>query len=485
MNVRNFYIVIIILLIFTVSSNIVKAENKALNAVIKVYSVSSKPNPHTPWQNQPNQAKTGSGCLISNNKILTCAHIVSNSTFIMVRKQGDPKKYIAKLIALGEDCDLALLEVNDSTFYKGMHPLEIGTLPLLQDDVSVLGYPVGGDNISITQGVVSRVEPTLYAFSRKWLLGAQIDAAINPGNSGGPVVKENKLVGIAFQGLNESDNIGYMIPAPIIKHFLNDIKKNSKYDGFPNLGVQFERMENPFLRKWAKMKPDQSGIIITHILPEVKKTTKLLNDDILLEVDDVTIANDGTITFRENENILFPYLIWEKYIGDTINLKILRDGRVIEFEQVLQKVKHLVPLENSNPSPSYYIFGGFVFLPLTANYIFEWESPLKPPLELLYLFDEGEITTDRNQVVILSKVLADDFNIGYQKLEHMVIEKINGKKVKNLKHFVELLESSKGEYVIITLKNHTKIILDYNAGIKATPDILKRYRVNAPKSDNL
>ncbi len=482
---KNFTILTSLLFIFIIFGNIVLANNKALDSIIKVYSVSSKPNPHTPWQNQPNQAKTGSGCLITDNKILTCAHIVSNSTFIMVRRQGDPKKYIAKLTALGEDCDLALLEVNNLNFYKNMHPLKIGTLPFLQDNVSVLGYPIGGDNISITQGVVSRIEPTLYAFSRKWLLGAQIDAAINPGNSGGPVVKNKKLVGIAFQGLNKSDNIGYMIPAPVIKHFLNDIEKSSKYNGFPSLGVQFEKMENPFLRKWAKMKPNQSGIIITHILPEVKKTTKLLKDDIVLEIDGITIANDGTTTFRENENMLFPYLIWKKYIGNKIKIKILRNGKTTEIEQVLQKVKHLVPLENSNPSPSYYIFGGFVFLPLTANYIFDWDSSVKPPLELLYLFDEGEITSERNQIVILSKVLADDFNIGYQKLEHQVVEKVNGQKVKNLKHFVELLKNSQKKYVIITLKNHAKIVLDYNSGIKATPNILKRYRINEPKSIDL
>lgn len=72
-------------------------------------------------------------------------------------------------------------------------------------------YPVGGECVSITAGVVSRVEMTVYAQAEEELLSIQIDAAINPGNSGGPVVNDDgEVVGVAFQSLGDSDveNIG-------------------------------------------------------------------------------------------------------------------------------------------------------------------------------------------------------------------------------------------------------------------------------------
>lgn len=74
-------------------------------------------------------------------------------------------------------------------------------------------YPVGGECISITAGVVSRVEMTVYAQAEQELLSIQIDAAINPGNSGGPVVNDDgEVVGVAFQSLdgNDVENIGWV-----------------------------------------------------------------------------------------------------------------------------------------------------------------------------------------------------------------------------------------------------------------------------------
>jgi len=169
-----------------------------MDSVVKIFSVCSSPNYYLPWQNYQNTMPTGSGFVISGNRILTNGHLVANQTFIMVRKQGDPKKYVAKLLVAGHECDLAILTVDDPVFFKNLAPLEIGELSNLQDNVSVLGYPVGGDNISVTKGVVSRIEPTMYSHSGRDLLAVQIDAAINPGNSGGPVIKDGKAVGVAF-----------------------------------------------------------------------------------------------------------------------------------------------------------------------------------------------------------------------------------------------------------------------------------------------
>jgi len=469
------------LLFFVLSGNVFALSS--MNSIVKVYAVSSPPNFHYPWQNLPDRAGTGSGCLISENRILTCAHLVRDNTFMMVRKQGDTKKYIARVVMAGNDCDLAILTVDDPHFFKGMKPLKIGDLPFLQDSVTVLGYPVGGDNISVTKGVVSRIEPTLYNYSRKWLLGAQIDAAINPGNSGGPVIKDDKLVGIVFQGLINSDNIGYMVPAPIIKHFLKDCK-NASYEGFSSLGIYFQKMENPDIREWALMDNQQSGIMINHILPESKKNTKLKVNDIIIEIDGTIIANDGTIIFRKDENILFPYLIWRKYVGDYINFKVIRHGKIINIKQQLHKVNNLVKTKNFELLPSYYIYAGLVFIPLSTNYLDAWGRS-KPPIELMYLLNKGEITDKVVQIVVLSKVLADDFNIGFQSYSYEVVDKVGDVTVKNLKHFIKLIEECKDKFLTITLDDHSIVVLDLKKGHQVTSGILKRYRINHDRSKNL
>lgn len=118
--------------------------------------------------------------------------------------------------------------------------------------MTVVGYPIGGDTISVTSGVVSRIEVTSYAHGSSELLGVQIDAAINAGNSGGPAFNEaGHCVGIAFQSLKNEDaeNIGYVIPTPVINHFITDFERTGGYTGFPILGIEWQKMENPQLRK--------------------------------------------------------------------------------------------------------------------------------------------------------------------------------------------------------------------------------------------
>ena len=109
-----------------------------------------------------------------------------------LQRRGDDRKFLAKVLALGTECDIALLAVEEEeAFWEGVEPLSLGPLPALQDSVYVVGYPIGGDTISVTSGVVSRIEVTAYAHGATELLGVQIDAAINSGNSGGPVFSFN------------------------------------------------------------------------------------------------------------------------------------------------------------------------------------------------------------------------------------------------------------------------------------------------------
>jgi S1-C subfamily serine protease len=456
-----------------------------ITSIVKVFCVYSNPNYYQPWQNYQQGSSTGSGCIISGNRILTNAHLVANQAFLMVRKQGDPKKYIARLLATGHECDLALLTVDDSSFFKDMPPIEFGGLPELQDTVQALGYPMGGDNISITEGVVSRIEPVVYSHSGKFLMAIQVDAAINPGNSGGPVVDDNgKMVGVAFQGLSQGENMGYMIPMPIVKHFLKDIK-DGKFDGFPDYNFKSMKMENPDLRNWAKMKEDQTGIMITDI-PPMKKNGVLKVNDVILEIDGVPIANDATVPFRKDEVIYFGNLIWEKYIGEVCKFKILRSGKEMDIDYKLSKVEKLVPDRVFDEFPTYYIIGGLLFVPLCQNYLDSWGNWWgKAPRQLTNFATYGEITEKRNEIVVLSEVLADNVNIGYQNIKYVAVLKVNRVEVKNLKHLIELIEKTEGDFVEIKLQNYLDVVLDLKKLKEANSRILKRYRIPSDRSLNL
>ena len=118
----------------------------------------------------------------------------------------------SQVLAVGTECDIAMLTVADPAFWEGLRPVNFGRLPRLQEQVTVIGFPIGGDTMSVTSGVVSRIEVTSYVHGSTELLGVQIDAAINSGNSGGPVFnRAGECVGIAFQsmaGSGDAENIG-------------------------------------------------------------------------------------------------------------------------------------------------------------------------------------------------------------------------------------------------------------------------------------
>nr|DAD37921.1 TPA_asm: hypothetical protein HUJ06_008562 [Nelumbo nucifera] len=263
-----------------------------LNAVVKVYCTHTAPDYSLPWQKQRQYTSTGSAFMIGDGKLLTNAHCVEHDTQVKVKRRGDDTKYAAKVLARGIECDIALLTVESEEFWRGSEPLRFGRLPLLQDSVTVVGYPLGGDTISVTKGVVSRIEVTSYAHGTSDLLGIQIDAAINPGNSGGPAFNDQgECIGVAFQVFrsDEAENIGYVIPTTVVSHFLDDYDRNGKYTGFPCLGVLLQKLENPALRSCLKVQYNE-GVLVRRVEPTsdannvLKKVCKHLNIKLHLDM---------------------------------------------------------------------------------------------------------------------------------------------------------------------------------------------------------
>ncbi len=462
-------------------------------SVVKIYVTYNSYNFHEPWQMKGQGQRQGSGCIIRGHRILTNAHIVSDATFIEVRLSGRAKRYTAHVDMVGHDSDLATITVEDKDFFKEAKPIAIGTLPHIEDEVTVYGFPQGGDRLSITKGVVSRVEHVNYAHSGAYLLACQIDAPINSGNSGGPVILKGKIAGVAFQALNAAqfDNIGYMVPAPVIKRFLRDIE-DGQYEGVPELGLSMQKMENPDLRAYYIKDKRVSGALVTRISPDSPAEGILEVGDIIVRADGHDIANDGTIEFRSGERTYFGYLFQGRQLGDRITLTILRNGSLQDVNIALTQpidFDRLVPNEIYDTQPSYYIINGLVFEKLTLNYLKEYgignQWALNAPTDLLNLYLNGIKARERMEVIVLVKVLADKSNIGYHSFIDDVVDRVDGIKVSSLKELVQILKDNSRPYHILEdIYGHQIVIgtkgLDVN-----NRRILKKYRINSDRSIDL
>ncbi|KAL9435764.1 hypothetical protein AB3S75_021934 [Citrus x aurantiifolia] len=457
-----------------------------LNAVVKVYCTHTAPDYSLPWQKQRQYTSTGSAFMIGDGKLLTNAHCVEHYTQVKVKRRGDDTKYVAKVLARGVDCDIALLSVESEEFWKDAEPLCLGHLPRLQDAVTVVGYPLGGDTISVTKGVVSRIEVTSYAHGSSELLGIQIDAAINPGNSGGPAFNDKgECIGVAFQVYRseEVENIGYVIPTTVVSHFLSDYERNGKYTGFPCLGVLLQKLENPALRTCLKV-PSNEGVLVRRVEPTSDANTILKEGDVIVSFDDVRVGSEGTVPFRSNERIAFRYLISQKFAGDVAELGIIRAGTFMKVKVVLNPRVHLVPYHIDGGQPSYLIIAGLVFTPLSEPLI-EEECDDSIGLKLLAKARYSLARFKGEQMVILSQVLANEVSIGYEDMSNQQVLKFNGTRIKNIHHLAHLVDSCKDKYLVFEFEDNYLAVLEREAAVAASSCILKDYGIPSERSSDL
>ncbi|ONK78599.1 uncharacterized protein A4U43_C02F20500 [Asparagus officinalis] len=457
-----------------------------LNAVVKVYCTHTAPDYSLPWQKQRQFTSTGSAFMIGDGKLLTNAHCVEHHTQVKVKRRGDDTKFVAKVLARGVECDIALLSVESEEFWRGAEPLRFGRLPSLQDAVTVVGYPLGGDTISVTKGVVSRIEVTSYAHGASDLLGIQIDAAINPGNSGGPAFNDQgECIGVAFQVYRSEDaeNIGYVIPTTVVSHFLNDYEKNGKYTGFPSLGVLLQKLENPALRTCLKV-PSNEGVLVRRIEPTSAAYNVLKEGDVIVNFDGVPVGSEGTVPFRLTERIAFRYLISQKFAGDVAEVGIIRNGAPMTVKTVLQPRVHLVPYHIEGGQPSYFIIAGLVFTPLSEPLI-EEECEDAIGLKLLAKARYSLARFKGEEIVILSQVLANEVNIGYEDMGNQQVLKLNGTQIKNIRHLAHLVDSCKDKYLVFEFEDNFLAVLERDAASTASPCILKDYGIPCERSSDL
>lgn len=103
-----------------------------------------------------------------------CATAENFQVQVMVRKHGSARKFAARVLAVGHECDIAMLSVDDDEFWSSdVQALPVNGLPAMQDTCTVIGFPTGGDNVSLTSGVVSRIDRQTYSHGRTALLTIQ------------------------------------------------------------------------------------------------------------------------------------------------------------------------------------------------------------------------------------------------------------------------------------------------------------------------
>ncbi|MCA9545022.1 MAG: trypsin-like peptidase domain-containing protein [Myxococcales bacterium] len=452
--------------------------------VVRVFATTQRPDYENPWQSQSAQNSTGSGVVVAGRYIVTGAHVVADATFLQVQKISDPDKAVARVVAVGHDCDLALLTVDDDSFWADLPAATLGPLPQLRDQVQVVGFPTGGDELSVTEGVVSRIEVQRYSHSQRYLLAITVDAAINAGNSGGPVFQGDTVVGIAFQTLADAENVGELVPAVFIHRLLESAARAQDLL-VPGIGVSTQGLENPTLRASLGMAPGTSGVLVTGVAFGSSAWGVVKTGDVLCGLDGHPIANNQTVRYQDRIRTHFAVILADHHVGDRIAVVLLRDGQRLETELVLAPHTHLVPANRYDTQPHWYLWGGLVFQVLCRDYLETWSKWwANAPRRLVDLYYNGERTEERQEILVISQVLADELTVGYEHFYNRTVNTVNGEAPVDLAHLARLLDGAQGHVEICTDLGE-RMVFDAQAVRGAASRILSRYRIPTDRGARL
>ena len=451
-------------------------------AVVRIENSSLVPDYRTPWNTGRDSGGNGTGFMISTNRFMTNAHVVSDSRIVYIKKVGDPKPYRANILHIAHDCDLAMLELEDPSAFEDVRPLQIGGLPQLDTTVKTVGYPIGGERISVTSGVVSRIDFLTYSHSTTDNhLTVQIDAAINPGNSGGPVLQDGKVVGVAFQGYSGSvaQNTGYMIPVPVIQRFLKDVEDGS-YDHYVDLSMSEFALLNPAQRTALGLPNDGIGIMVAHADEEGSSGGVLKLGDVLLEIDGNKIYSNGLVKIN-GENLNMNEIVERKFAGDKVKLVVWRDKKAFDTEVTLKRfLPYLIASKRYGEKPRFVMYAGLVFQPLSRNLV---QSHGLDSLEVRYAFNNyssDQIYKERPEVVILTSILPDSINSQVTRFAKTIVDEINGTKIKTLQDVYDALNVTDEEREFVTVKcvgQSRPIVFETSRVESAQRRIIEKYNV--------
>ncbi len=461
------------------------------NAVVKIFSTSRLPEPFRPWSKQPPKEVTGSGVVIEGKRILTNAHVVLYAGPIEVQGNRESNKVAATIEAIAPGIDLAVLKLDDESFFDNRQPVtRASTLPSIKDTVLAYGFPTGGASLSITRGIVSRIEFTSYNFPVGGLR-IQVDAAINPGNSGGPAFAGDRMIGLAYAAVANSQSIGYIIPNEEIELFLKDIA-DGRYEGKPAMFDELQTLDNPALREFLKLDKSVQGLVVQR--PYRNDPGYPLKEwDVITSVGDAAIDNAGMVKLGNNLRVRFGYEIPRATKDGKLSLTVLRGGKTLNLQLPVSSDRPLLIPDLRGAYPSYFIYGPLVFSTASTQFLSMLNNG---SIVTAYAFNRSPLIAQRGDapnkereelVVIAAPFFPHKLTSGYGGRYGSVVQSVNGTPIRSLRHLVTLLRDGKEEYVIFRFDQRAAETLVFSRKdmLAATDEILTDNGVRSQGSPDM
>lgn len=425
------------------SKAFIEVAEKVTPAIVQISVVSERESSQRdffffPFRDMPQEQRgSGSGIIISEDGyIVTNNHVVENASRVSVGL-SDKRNFVATVVGTDPLTDLAVIKIDAD----GLVPAFLGDSDNLKVGqwVMAIGNPLALAS-TVTAGIVSAIGRGQLGLIRD-SYGVenfiQTDAVINPGNSGGALVDlSGAVVGvnsaIATRGTGTYIGYGFAIPINLARSVAKDLIATGRVNrGY--IGVNIGEVDNAIAKSLGLDRP--RGIIIQGILPDgAAAATDLKSGDVILKID-------GREVNQPNE--LQSYIA-SKSAGTTVTMLVFRDGKEIERKVTLKARDEDTKTEpvarnddNKSKSEPKQSTATYDDIGLTVKNLTEKEKDD-------FKIDSGIMITD---VKSFSK--ADDQRL----FRGLAIVEADRKPVKDVSDFSRIIESKKGEAVLLKVQD--------------------------------
>ena len=424
-----------------------------------------------------------SGVVIDDKLILTTADRMNDLVLVRLQKGGRGRWFSGEVVWTDYHANLALITCTDDEFWKGLKKVSFVRKIQLEGEARLVRWRDGileARKLEINRPVIRPGKLTFID-----LMHLELNTEVKGIGWSEPVINGGRLIGLISE---QTGNGGLAIPAPLIQRVL-DGRKDDDYRGLGFFNFYWQRAENPATLKALKLDSTDQGVIVIKSIAKLNQDPILQPKDVILEIDGNVIGPEGDYEDPVYGRIMLEALgsrdVWA---GDEVPMKIWRDGKLMEIDYKLPKAVYTdetIPDQTFDQAPQYLIAGGFVFQPLTLPYLKSWGNNWQrsAPFRLAYLKQQVP-DDDREAIVILSLVLPDPYNLGYQTTRNQIVHEINGKPIVRLPDVEAALKQPQDGYHIITFaEGHTpaRIVLDAEQLEEATSRILRRYGIDSDR----
>ncbi|MCB1065128.1 MAG: PDZ domain-containing protein [Verrucomicrobiae bacterium] len=396
-----------------------------------------------PWEKSAPTPRRGLGAVLSGNRVLVTGELIVNSTYIELEHPSTGEKTPARIVGHDYEANLAVLAPIDesSKLMDELVPLEVDTSVAPKDTVEVWQVEDNGDGV-ITKVDVQRAAVNQYFIdSAVFLVYQSIGSLQARANSFTlPVIKDGKLGGMLLS-YNAKEQISQVLAGPIIQAFLDDLAEG-EYQGFPNLGIGFEQTLDDQLRRFARIDGKEGGIFVTNVQKNSSADKAgLESGDVIMAIGGHAIDSRGNYVHPTYGKLNFSHLVrGNAKVGDKIKIAIIRNGEPQDIDVTLERKEpndYLIDAYMFDRGPRYLIMGGLIFQELTLPYLESWGEnwDTRAPFKLVHANAHPEQYEDegREKLVFLSQVLRTPSTLGYEELNSVILSKVNGQAINNLK----------------------------------------------------